>query len=252
MREQVLTGDFPGGLKDLATERARRAARRSTAVFAKWIQAADFDGFRIDTLKHVEHEFWQYFAPAFASMRRQDPARRSAPAGQAERDRAAATVPKQKFFMFGESFDGDDDLNGSYTQNQEVDSTFYFSQKFSACSTACSKTAGRPSAIADQFKRKQMLRTRRCRTTDGIGIASTQAMVNFLDNHDVPRFLFDKPSLPALYNALAFLFTEDGHSLRLLRHRAGVLRRQRSDQPRAAVGHAASAPTARPSSTSRS
>ena len=34
-----------------------------TAVFAHWIQAADFDGFRIDTLKHVEHEFWQYFAP---------------------------------------------------------------------------------------------------------------------------------------------------------------------------------------------
>ena len=62
VREQVLTGDFPGGLKDLATERDDvRAAL--TAVFARWIEAADFDGFRIDTVKHVEHEFWQYFAP---------------------------------------------------------------------------------------------------------------------------------------------------------------------------------------------
>jgi glycosidase len=35
-------------------------------------------------------------------------------------------------------------------------------------------------------------------------------LVNVLDNHDVTRFLFDKPSLPALWNALAFLFTENG------------------------------------------
>jgi glycosidase len=45
---------------------------------------------------------------------------------------------------------------------------------------------------------------------DGIGVPAQQALVNFMDNHDVPRFLFDKPSLPALYNAMAFLFTEDG------------------------------------------
>jgi hypothetical protein len=37
-----------------------------------------------------------------------------------------------------------------------------------------------------------------------------QALVNFLDNHDVPRFLFEKKSLPALHNALGFLLTTDG------------------------------------------
>ena len=31
-----------------------------------------------------------------------------------------------------------------------------------------------------------------------------------MDNHDVTRFLFDKPSPAALQNALAFLLTEDG------------------------------------------
>jgi glycosidase len=41
-------------------------------------------------------------------------------------------------------------------------------------------------------------------------VAARDLLVNFMDNHDVPRFLFDKPSLPALHNALSFLFTEDG------------------------------------------
>ena len=115
MREQVLTGDFPGGLKDLATERDDvRAAL--TAVFARWIQAADFDGFRIDTLKHVEHEFWQYFAPrirqfAAGKITLPDPTDPNDPGKTVP----PMSVPKQKFFMFGESFDGNDELNGSYT-----------------------------------------------------------------------------------------------------------------------------------------
>ena len=45
---------------------------------------------------------------------------------------------------------------------------------------------------------------------DGIGVPATAAMVNFMDNHDVTRFLFDKPSPAALQNALAYLLTEDG------------------------------------------
>lgn len=207
-REQVLTGDFPGGLKDLATERPDVQAAL-TAVFARWIEAADFDGFRIDTLKHVDHPFWQGFCKSireYCAKKAQipDPLKQGDPNAIVP----PLTVPKQKFFMFGESFDGDDVLNSSYTQNQEVDSTFYFSQKFSVFD-AVFKNGGPTSAIQDQFNRKQMLYAQ-TPNTDGIGIPATEAMVNFLDNHDVPRFLFDKPSLPALHNALSYLFTEDG------------------------------------------
>ena len=208
VREQVLTGDFPGGLKDLATERDDvRAAL--TAVFARWIQAADFDGFRIDTLKHVEHEFWQYFAPrirqyAAGKITLPDPTDQNDP----EKTVPPLSVPKSKFFMFGESFDSDDVLNGSYTFNQEVDSTFYFSQKFNVFDGVF-KNGGPTKNIADQFDRKEMDYAP-TPNDDGIGVAPRDALVNFMDNHDVTRFLFDKPSTAALQNALAFLLTEDG------------------------------------------
>ncbi|MDB4967952.1 MAG: Neopullulanase [Myxococcales bacterium] len=207
-REQVLTGDFPGGLKDLATERpdVRDAL---TAVFAKWIQAGDFDGFRIDTLKHVDHEFWQSFAPslrkyAAGKIMLADPTN----AGDPNAIVKPLSVPKSKFFMFGESFDGNDDLNGSYTMNQEVDSTFYFSQKFTVFDGVF-KHGDATKAIADQFDRKQA-KYASVPNEDGVGVAGREVMVNFMDNHDVTRFLFEKPSLPALRNALAYLFTEDG------------------------------------------
>jgi glycosidase len=207
-REQVLMGDFPGGLKDLATERDDvRAAL--TAVFARWIQAADFDGFRIDTLKHVDHEFWQYFAPkirqyAAGKITLPDPTDPKDPGKTVP----PLTVAKNKFFMFGESFDGDDVLNGSYTMNQEVDSTFYFSQKFNVIDGVF-KNGGPTQAIADQFNRKEM-DYGDTPNDNGIGVAPRDALVNFMDNHDVTRFLFDKPSTAALQNALAYILTEDG------------------------------------------
>lgn len=207
-REQVLTGDFPGGLKDLNTEREDvRAAL--TAVFARWIQAADFDGFRIDTLKHVEHGFWQYFAPrirqyAAGKITLPDPTIEGSPNATVP----PLTVPKHNFFMFGESFDGNDQLNGSYTFDQEVDSTFYFSQKFTVFD-AVFKNGAPTQSIVEQLERQRTLYSSTPHD-DGIGVAPRDALVNFIDNHDVTRFLFDKPSLPALHNALAFLFTENG------------------------------------------
>ncbi len=207
-REQVLTGDFPGGLKDLATERDDvRVAL--TAMFARWIQAADFDGFRIDTLKHVDHPFWQGFA---GDLRRYASGLAVLPdptdAAHPEATVPPLSVPKSRFFMFGESFDGNDALNGSYTQNQEVDSTFYFSQKFNVFDGVF-KHGGPTQAVAEQFDRKQANYAAQP-NENGIGVAARDALVNFMDNHDVPRFLFDKPSLPALHSALGYLFTEDG------------------------------------------
>jgi alpha-amylase len=208
IREQVLTGDFPGGLKDLATERDDVTAAL-TALFARWIQAGDFDGFRIDTLKHVDHPFWQSFA---GNLRKYVNGQVTLPDPTDAHDPGktvpALTTPKTKFFMFGESFDGDDVLNGSYTMNQEVDSTFYFSQKFNVFDGVF-KNNGPTTAIADQLARKQTDYAA-LPNDNGVGVAARDLLVNFLDNHDVPRFLFDKPSLPALHNALAYLMTEDG------------------------------------------
>ncbi len=125
VREQETTGDFPGGLKDLNTDHpdAKEALIKS---FEYWIEVADFDGFRIDTVKHIDRPevnrnlrgFWGEF-------------------GDRMRAKAKA-VGKQNFFLFGEAFDGRDDLIGAYTWGGtdeggrfgRLDSVFYFSQKY--------------------------------------------------------------------------------------------------------------------------
>ena len=98
-------------------------------VYARWIELSDADGFRIDTIKHVEYEFWRYFAPHIR--------------------RRLAKNGKDKFFMFGEAFDGRDDLVGSFTKTfpdaveqacetdgaitgEQVDGVFYFPQYYQA------------------------------------------------------------------------------------------------------------------------
>ncbi len=210
-RTQVLTGDFPGGLKDLKTELPDVQAAL-IAVFAKWIQAADFDGFRIDTVKHVDHPFWQAFTPtihAYAAGLMDIPDTTVKVAdGQSPPNIPPLDMPKPNFFMFGEVFDGDDTLVGSYTMNQELDSAFYFPQKFAVFDRVFKQNSP-TSGIAAQRTLQQTLYGS-TPNANGIGVAPQNAMVNFLDNHDVARFLFDKPSIPALHNALAYLLTEDG------------------------------------------
>src|SRR6185503_18571459 len=105
--------------------------------YARWVELTDIDGFRIDTVKHVENEFWRYFT-------------------QKVRQRLAKKG-KNKFLMFGEAFDGNDKVIGKFTKNDpqdevameanfpkenecvidgqmitpdQLDSVFYFSQYF--------------------------------------------------------------------------------------------------------------------------
>lgn len=185
--DQLLHGDFPGGLKDVNTElpEVRQAMIR---VFAKWIEWGDIDGFRIDTLKHVDHAFWQAFAPAIRAF--------------------AKSKGKEKFFMFGEAFDGRDDLVGSFTFNNEVDSAFYFPLKFQVFDSVF-KFNGPTRNIESLFNQRKV-HYGDVPHDNAIGLSPQKVLVSFLDNHDVPRFLFQKASIPALHSALFFQFTWDG------------------------------------------
>ncbi|MEL7681710.1 alpha-amylase family glycosyl hydrolase [Citromicrobium bathyomarinum] len=60
--ESAVYGDF-AGLDDLATEHPRVLAGMID-IFGSWIDRFGIDGFRIDTVKHVNPEFWQAFVPA--------------------------------------------------------------------------------------------------------------------------------------------------------------------------------------------
>ena len=60
--ENSLYGDF-FGLDDLWTER-REVVEGMVDIYSFWIDEFGVDGFRIDTTKHVNMEFWQRFGPA--------------------------------------------------------------------------------------------------------------------------------------------------------------------------------------------
>jgi len=185
--EQVVLGDFPGGLKDLNTldPDVQEALIQS---YVDWVLETDLDGFRIDTLKHVEHAFWQRFTP--------------------EVRRRLHEAGKDGFFMFGEAFDGDDALLGSYTAPGELDSVFYFSQKYRVFQNVFGQ-AGRTSEIEDLYALRDV-NYNAVPHELGVGIPPRDALVNFIDNHDVARFLYETPDPRALRAALAYLLTEDG------------------------------------------
>jgi glycosidase len=187
-------GDFPGGLKDVATELPEVRAELIDA-YTRWAELTDLDGFRIDTVKHVEYDFWSEFATKVRA--------RLAPQG------------KNKFLMFGEAFDGSDKLLGSYTQEGMLDSVFYFSQHFQVFRDIFqSAHDATQQKGTDQIKNLWADRKVNYRTEPqpgGTGIAPSKSLVNFMDNHDVSRFLFEAlGDKDALRNALVLLMTEEG------------------------------------------
>ena len=60
--ESATYGDFVG-LDDLFTEHPR-VVEGMIEVYGSWIDRFGIDGFRIDTARHVNPEFWQQFVPA--------------------------------------------------------------------------------------------------------------------------------------------------------------------------------------------
>ena len=66
--ESVIRGDF-SGLDDLDTSQ-REVVDGFIAIYSDLISRFRPDGFRIDTVRHVELEFWQAFAPAILAHAR--------------------------------------------------------------------------------------------------------------------------------------------------------------------------------------
>jgi neopullulanase len=67
--ESMTMGDF-AGLDDLMTENPR-VVDGFIDIYGRWIEEFGIDGFRIDTAKHVNPEFWQRFVPAMLQRAQQ-------------------------------------------------------------------------------------------------------------------------------------------------------------------------------------
>ncbi len=77
-----------------------------TDIYEKWIADFGIDGFRIDTMKHVDDEFWKAFGPRVL---------------QFARDHG-----KREFFMFGEVFDTTKSYTSHFTTTDRMQSVLDF------------------------------------------------------------------------------------------------------------------------------
>ncbi|MFP5332473.1 MAG: alpha-amylase family glycosyl hydrolase [Acidimicrobiia bacterium] len=93
--ESSLYGDF-FGLDDLFTEHPD-VVDGLTALASDIVDRYDIAGFRVDTVKHVNDEFWQQWVPAVLT--------------------AAKGAGREDFFVFGEVYSSDPIFNSHYTTN---------------------------------------------------------------------------------------------------------------------------------------
>lgn len=106
-------GDFIG-LDDLFTERPE-VLHGMEDIYKAWVDLG-IDGFRIDTAKHVNTEFWQEFAPTMLER--------------------AHDVGTPKFFMFGEVFDADPAFQSIYSTEAKLPATLDFGFQQNAVAVA--------------------------------------------------------------------------------------------------------------------
>lgn len=101
--ESSIYGDF-FGLDDLFTEHPR-VVEGMTTLHGDLIERYGVDGFRVDTMKHVNLAFWEYFAPEIRSR--------------------ASELGDDDFFFFGEVVGSDPILQSAHT-NVGVPATLDF------------------------------------------------------------------------------------------------------------------------------
>ncbi|WP_345021216.1 pullulanase-type alpha-1,6-glucosidase [Streptomyces shaanxiensis] len=152
--ESSTHGDF-GGLDDLWTERPE-VVTGMERIYQRWVRDFDIDGFRIDTVKHVNTEFWTQWATAL--------------------DAYAAKQGRDDFFMFGEVYSADTNVTAPYVTQGRLDATLDFpfqeaARQYASQGGSAQKLAG---VFGDDYKY----------TTDK---ANAYEQVTFLGNHDMGR-----------------------------------------------------------------
>ncbi len=154
--ESSLYGDFMG-LDDLATEHPTVVAG-FIEVYGSWIDRFGIDGFRVDTAKHVNPQFWQAFVPAM------------------EQRAAARGIPN--FHVFGEVATGDYDpaLLARFTHTAGMKSTLDM-----AFSAAVTEVAG------GKVGHDKMARIFEDDALYNGGEAAAMRNPTFIGNHDFGR-----------------------------------------------------------------
>jgi pullulanase-type alpha-1,6-glucosidase len=152
--ENSLYGDF-FGLDDLFTEHPD-VVNGMIDIHKFWIKEFQIDGFRIDTVKHVNLEFWQKFGPEILAY--------------------AAANGKPNFFMYGEVFDSNPAFMSQYTTAGKLPATLDFGFQSAAQGFAASSNA--TNGLRDFFAGDDYY-------TDAD--SNAYSLPTFLGNHDMGR-----------------------------------------------------------------
>lgn len=148
-------GDF-GGLDDLMTENPR-VVQGFIDIYGDWIDRYGVDGFRIDTAKHVNPEFWQAFAPAMQARA------------------AARGIPN--FHIFGEVYGSDVALLARATRVARLPAILDFA--FADAVRATLAGSAGTDRFAELFAGDALY--------EG-GEATALQLPTFISNHDMGRF----------------------------------------------------------------
>jgi glycosidase len=150
--ESAEYGDFVG-LDDLFTEDPK-VVDGMIDVYSAWVDFG-IDGFRIDTVKHVNTAFWQAFSPAMLAE--------------------AKRIGNRDFFMFGEVYDARPEYMSTFTTTAKLPATldFGFQAQAQAFAQGRATTGLRNLFVADDYY------------TDAD--SNAYQLPTFLGNHDMGR-----------------------------------------------------------------
>lgn len=164
--ESSVLGDFHE-LDDLRTSDPE-VVRGMIDIYSSWIRRFHIDGFRLDTVKHVDPSFWSQFVPAMKQV--------------------AAEVGISDFFVFGEVYSAEVAVLAEQALRGRLDSVLDFAAQAAVRAMATAQTPSVSSAGAsagDGFTRPYQL-TLEQDDQYRTGFPP-QHLMTFLSNHDVGR-----------------------------------------------------------------
>lgn len=180
--ENSLYGDF-GGLDDLMTENPK-VVKGFINIYKDWITKYRIDGFRIDTARHVNDEFWQAFVPAILKH--------------------AKSLGIHHFHIFGEVANGDPAYLASFTKKAKFPSVLDFAFRYAVRDVIVNGESAK--RFADIYR------------ADSVYLeGAPEILPTFIGNHDDGRFAgFLRIEHPEMSDKEIFKRVRLGHALMLL------------------------------------